>query len=108
MTHAFNAMFLHDTYKANLKLESNCLALCSNTDLWSLYLHLANRYMYLCFDMALKNTHWYQLHSPDQENLLDNHKYIQTDYIGIHPCSGMAEMHKGHQVPHKKDLKKQT
>lgn len=64
--------------------------------------------MYLCFDMALKNTHWYQLHSPDQENLLDNHKYIQTDYIGIHPCSGMAEMHKGHQVPHKKDLKKQT
>lgn len=64
--------------------------------------------MYLCFDMALKNTHWYRFHNCDQESLLDNHKYIQTDNTGIRPCSGMAEMHKDHQVPHKKGLKKQT
>lgn len=61
--------------------------------------------MYLCSDMALKNIHWYQFHSCDQENQQDNHKHIQTDYIGICPHSGMAEMHKDHQVPHKMDLK---
>lgn len=65
-------------------------------DSWSLYLHSANQYMYLCSYMALKNTHWYQFHNCDQESLLDNHKYIQTDYIGIDPHLGMAEMHKDH------------
>lgn len=61
--------------------------------------------MYLCSDMALKNIHRYQFHNCDQENQQDNHKHIQTDYIDICPHSGMAEMHKDHQVPHKMDLK---
>lgn len=61
--------------------------------------------MYLCSDTALKNIHWCQFHSCDQENQKGNHKYIQTGYTGICLHSGMAERHKDHQVPHKMDLK---